>query len=66
MVSLYLGFAVNMALRPKLMADLRPGTRVVSHSYDMEGWRADRRIMTDAKWIYLWTVAESPLLEDEP
>lgn len=57
-VSLYLGFSVNLALRPKLLTELAPGTRIVSHSYHMEGWRADSRIMVEAKWIYLWTVVE--------
>ncbi len=62
-VTLYLGYEINLALRPKLLSELRPGTRLVSHSYDMEGWRAQRRITVDAKWIYLWTIKITQDLE---
>lgn len=62
-VALYLTHATNLQLRPKLLAELRPGTRVVSHSFDMEGWIAKRRITVDAKWIFLWTVEASQDLD---
>jgi cyclopropane fatty-acyl-phospholipid synthase-like methyltransferase len=57
-VTAYLFHSVNMALRPKLLAELRPGTRLVSHSFDMEDWEPDRRVTVDAKWLFLWTVPE--------
>jgi SAM-dependent methyltransferase len=41
-ITLYLYQEVNLKLRPKLLRELRPGTRVVSHDYDMGEWRADR------------------------
>src|SRR5690606_1808596 len=40
-VTLYLFPEANIALRPKLLADLAPGTRVVSNSFDMGDWRPD-------------------------
>ncbi len=43
-VALYLLHAVNTRLLPKLLRVLRPGTRLVSHSFDMGHWPADRRI----------------------
>ena len=39
-VTLYLLQSLNMKLRPKLMSDLKPGTRVVSHAFDMgDEWK---------------------------
>src|SRR4030066_124981 len=38
-VSLYLLTSVNLRLRPNLLAQLRPGTRVVSHNYAMDTWK---------------------------
>src|SRR5947199_7443977 len=40
-LTLYLLPDVNIALRPKILAELKPGTRVVSHDYDMREWRPD-------------------------
>jgi precorrin-6B methylase 2 len=43
-VTLYLLQTLNMKLRPKLLADLRPGTRIVSHAFDMgDEWKPERR-----------------------
>src|SRR5258707_5637840 len=39
--TLYLLPDVNIALRPRILAELKPGTRVVSHDYDMREWRPD-------------------------
>src|SRR5690606_10923232 len=40
-VTLYLYPEVNLALRPKLLSELRPGTRVLSNSFDMGDWKPD-------------------------
>ena len=40
-VTLYLGASVMQKLRPKLLRELRPGTRVVSHAFDMGAWKPD-------------------------
>jgi SAM-dependent methyltransferase len=55
-VTTYLTHSVNLALRPKLLAELRPGTRLVSHSFDMDDWPPVRHIEVEAKWLFLWIV----------
>ena len=42
-VTLFLNSEVNMRLRPALFEQLKPGTRVVSHNFDMEDWQPDRQ-----------------------
>src|SRR5262245_13744337 len=65
-LTMYLLPAVNMQLRPRLLAELRPGTRVVSHDFDLGEWKADETVKMYAKekyggsggdsMIYLWVV----------
>jgi hypothetical protein len=57
-VALYLMRPANLKLRPRLQRELRPGTRVVSQTFDMGNWEADRSITAGQppKTIYLWTV----------
>ena len=55
-VTLYLLPAVNLRLRPKLLAELRPGTPVVSHDYDMADWEADDYREVGSSRLYLWIV----------
>ncbi len=57
-VTLYLLPSVNEKLKPKLLSDLKPGTRIVSHSFDMGDWKPDREETVDGRYIYLWTVPE--------
>src|SRR5262249_36054062 len=57
-VTLYLLPGVNLKLRPKLLADLKPGTRIVSHSFDMGDWKAEKTVEVDWRKLYLWTVPE--------
>jgi cyclopropane fatty-acyl-phospholipid synthase-like methyltransferase len=59
-VTLYLLPNVNMRLRPKLLKDLKPGARVVSHSFDMEDWKPDREEVVDGRHIFLWTIPAKP------
>jgi SAM-dependent methyltransferase len=54
-VTLFLRPDVDQRLRPKLLA-LRPGTRIVSHSYLMGDWQPDQRVITPRGMIYLWIV----------
>jgi len=54
-VTLYLLPAVNLRLRPKLLDELRPGTRVVSHDFHMDDWEPDRTLVV-GKTLYLWTI----------
>lgn len=53
-VMLYLSPEVNVRLRQKLFADLKPGTRVLSHNHDMGGWEPDRYVEMGRHRIYLW------------
>lgn len=55
-VTLYLLPNVNMRLKPKLLKDLKPGSRVVSHSFDMQDWKPDREEVVDGRHIFLWTI----------
>lgn len=55
-VTLYLLTSVNQRLRPKLLTELRPGARVVSHAFDMGDWMPDGQATIDEKQIYLWIV----------
>jgi SAM-dependent methyltransferase len=58
-VTLYLLPDVNLRLRPKLLADLKPGTRVVSHNYDMGDWKPLQTItvkVPEEHTIYYWVV----------
>lgn len=60
-VTLYLLPEVNLRLRPKLLADLKPGTRIVSHNYDMGDWKPDKAIRVDFPFgsshtVYFWVV----------
>jgi len=55
-VTLYLLPSVNLRLRPKLLKELKPGTRIVSHSFDMGDWKPDKQEEVDGSAIYLWTI----------
>lgn len=54
-VTMYLLPSLNLKLRPKILA-LRPGTRVVSNSFDMAEWRPDRTITLGERTAYFWIV----------
>lgn len=59
-VSLYLLPSVNLQLRPNLWKQLRPGTRVVSHDFDMgREWPPEQKIEMDGATIYRWTITEA-------
>ena len=55
-VTLYLLPEVNLRLRPKLLSELKPGTRIVSHAFDMGDWKPDQTVQVDGKTIYFWVV----------
>ena len=58
-VTLYLLPEVNLRLRPKLLKDLKVGTRIVSHSFDMGEWKPDKKIDVNGRSVYLWLVTEN-------
>ena len=64
-VTLFLLPQINLKLRPKLLQDLKPGTRIVSNTFDMDDWKAEREATVggdDAEFeslsrkLYFWTV----------
>jgi ubiquinone/menaquinone biosynthesis C-methylase UbiE len=60
-VTLYLSEKLNLLLRPKLLRELRPGARVISHDFRMGDWKPERSIRVPWKTnlfrtIYLWTI----------
>jgi precorrin-6B methylase 2 len=55
-VTLYLLPAVNLKLRPILLKQLKPGTRIVSHAFDMGDWKPEKSEEVDGTTIYFWTV----------
>ena len=57
-VTLYLLDTLNEKLRPKLLAELKPGTRIVSHAFRMGDWEPEKEETIDGRTIYYWTVPE--------
>jgi SAM-dependent methyltransferase len=57
-VTLYLLPSVNLKLRPKLWRELKPGTRVVSHTFDMEDWKPEKVEEVGGSEIFLWVIKE--------
>ncbi len=55
-VMLFLQPEVNLRLRPRLLAALRPGSRIVSHWHDMGDWKPDAQVRVSSRNVYLWTV----------
>jgi hypothetical protein len=55
---MYLLPRVNLELRPRLFAELKPGTRVVSHDFDMGDWKPDLRasVRGPGSEVYYWIV----------
>ncbi len=55
-VMLYLSPGVNLKLRPLLLKQLKPGTRIVSHDFDMGDWEPEQTIKVEDATLYFWTV----------
>jgi precorrin-6B methylase 2 len=54
-ISLYLLPSLNLKLRPVLLK-LKPGTRIVSHAFDMGDWTPDQTLNVGGRMVYFWTV----------
>jgi SAM-dependent methyltransferase len=59
-VTLYLLNTLNLKLRPKLWKELKPGTRVVSHAFDMGDWQPEQKQEVGGTTIYLWRIPSHP------
>jgi SAM-dependent methyltransferase len=57
-VTLYLLPSLNLKLAGKLMKDLKPGTRIVSHAFDMGDWKPQQTQTVSGRSIYLWTIPQ--------
>ncbi len=56
-VTLYLLPTLNVKLMPKLMKELKPGTRIVSHAFDMgDSWPPEHTADVDGRKVYYWTI----------
>jgi ribosomal protein L11 methylase PrmA len=55
-VTLYLLPSLNVKLIPKLMKELKPGTRIVSHAFDMGDWKPEQELDVNGRKVYYWTV----------
>ena len=55
-VSLYLLPSLNLKLRPTLWRTLKPGTRIVSHDFDMGDWKPEQTLNVDGATVYYWTI----------
>jgi precorrin-6B methylase 2 len=53
-VTIYLGNAVNLRLRPKLLAELKAGVRIVSHAFDMGDWAPHDTQTVSGREVFLW------------
>ncbi|HLH43796.1 MAG TPA: class I SAM-dependent methyltransferase [Bryobacteraceae bacterium] len=66
-VTLFLLSSVNQRLRPKLQAELQPGARIVSNTFDMGDWKPDKEATVEtaddsayfSRKLYLWTIPHS-------
>ena len=59
-VTLYLSEKLNVLLRPKLLRELRPGSRIMSHDFRMGDWKPEQTVRVPwgklYRTVYLWTV----------
>jgi 2-polyprenyl-3-methyl-5-hydroxy-6-metoxy-1,4-benzoquinol methylase len=55
-LTMYLLTKVNLDLRPRILEELKPGTRVVSHSFDMGNWKPDIHAEIEHRQVFMWTV----------
>jgi len=53
---MYLLTKINLDLRPRILEELKPGTRVVSHSFDMGNWKPDIHSEIGHRQIFMWIV----------
>jgi hypothetical protein len=62
-VTLYLSYDGNLAVRPKLMRELKPGARVISYAFDMSDWQPQvmesyRDAAGNTHLLYLWQISD--------
>ncbi len=55
-ITLYLLPALNVKLLPKMLRELKPGTRIVSHAFAMGDWKPEKTLEVGGRSIYFWTI----------
>jgi SAM-dependent methyltransferase len=55
-MAMYLLTDINLRLRPKILDTMKPGTRIVSHAFDMGDWEPDQHDTVDGKNVFFWIV----------
>lgn len=55
-VTLYLLPRLNVKLRPRLFSQLKNGTRIVSHAFDMDDWAPEKQLKVEGRDVYYWTI----------
>jgi 2-polyprenyl-3-methyl-5-hydroxy-6-metoxy-1,4-benzoquinol methylase len=58
-VTLYLLPEINLRLRPQLFKQLKPGTRVVSHAFDMGDWKPEKTLNVNGSTVYYWVIPQT-------
>lgn len=61
-VTLYLLPSLNLKLRPKLLKELKPGTRIVSHAFDMGDWKPAQELTIEGQRVLFWTIPQGGVL----
>jgi len=55
-ITLYLLPTLNLKLLPKLLKEVKPGTRIVSHAFDMGSWKPQQTLKVGTRSVYFWTI----------
>jgi precorrin-6B methylase 2 len=55
-ITLYLLPELNLKLLPKLLKEVKPGTRIVSHAFDMGSWKPQQTLKVGTRSVYFWTI----------
>jgi SAM-dependent methyltransferase len=59
-ITLYLLSSINERLRPKLLRELKPGSRIVSHRFGMGDWTPEKTLKVTGTDVLLWRVPAAP------
>jgi predicted RNA methylase len=55
-ITLYLLPELNLKLLPKLLKEVKPGTRIVSHAFDMGTWKPEQSLDVGGRKVYFWMI----------
>jgi SAM-dependent methyltransferase len=55
-ITLYLSNSINQRILPILQRQLKPGTRIVSHRFDMGDWKPEADVRLEGTHVFLWTI----------